>query len=77
MFSSVIETEAGVLQCRKQWFLQMSDFWWGIQVFFGMEWNRNGMEVAVVAYLDCIHDLVSIIFIVFIGNTLLPGSSAH
>ena len=45
--------------------------------FSGMERNTNGMEVAVVAYLDCIHDLVSIIFIVFIGNTLLPGSSAH
>ena len=41
------------------------------------ERNTNGMEVAVVAYLDCIHDLVSIIFIVFIGNTLLPGSLAH
>ena len=41
------------------------------------ERNRNGTEVAVVAYLDCIHHLVSIIFIVFIGNTLLPGSSAH
>ena len=75
MFSSVIETEAGVLQCGKQWFLQTSDFWWGI--FSGMEQNRNGTEVAVVAYLDCIHDLVSIIFIVFIGNTLLPSSSAH
>ena len=29
---------------------------------------RNGTEVAVVAYLDCIHDRVSIIFIVFIGR---------
>ena len=72
MLSSVIETEAGVHQCGKQWFLQTSDFWWGI--FSGTEWNTKGMEVAVVAYLDCIHDLVSIIFIVFIGNTLLPGS---
>ena len=71
VFSSVIEAEAGVLQCGKQWFLQTFDFWW--------EWKfkRNGREVAVVAYLDCIHDLVSIIFIAFIGNTLLPGSSAH
>ena len=75
MFSSVIETEAGVLQCGKQWFLQTFDFWWDI--FSGMEWNRNRTEVAVVAYLDCIHDLVSIIFIAFIGNTLLPRSSAH
>ena len=75
MLSSVIETEVGVHQCRKQWFLQTSDFWWG--VFYGMEWNTNGIEVAVVAYLDCIHHLVSIIFIVYIGNTLLPGSSAH
>ena len=72
MFSSVIETEAGVLQCGKQWFLQTFDFWWGI--FSETEQNRNGMEIAVVAYLDCIHDLI---FIVFIGNTLLPGSSAH
>ena len=38
---------------------------------------RNGTEVAVVAYLDCIHDRVSIIFIVFIGNTLLPGFSTY
>ena len=75
VLSSVIETEAEVHQCGKQWFLQTSDFWWGI--FSGTERNTNGMEVAVVAYLVCIHDLVSIIFIVFIGNTLLPGSSAH
>ena len=75
VFSSVIEAEVGVLQCGKQWFLQTFDFWWGI--FSGMERNRNGTEVAVVAYLDCIHDLVSIIFIAFIGNTLLPGSSVH
>ena len=52
MFSSVIETEAGVLQCGKQWFLQTSDFWWGI--FSGTEQNRNGMEVAVMAYLTLI-----------------------
>ena len=75
MLTSVIETEAGVHQCEKQWFLQTSEFWWDI--FSGTEQNTNGMEVAVVAYLDCIHDLVSIILIVFIGNTLLPGSSAH
>ena len=57
MFSSVIETEAGVLQCGEQWLLQTSDIWWGI--FSGTEQNRNRTEVAVVAYLDCIHDLVS------------------
>ena len=28
--------------------------------------NGNGTEVVVVAYLDCIHELVSIIFIVAI-----------
>ena len=42
---------------------------------------RNGTEVAVVAqlYLDCIHELVSIIFIVFIGNNAngLRGASAY
>ena len=43
----------------------------------GTERNGNGTEVAVVAYLDCIHDCVSIIFIVFIGNTLLPGFSTY
>ena len=48
---------------------------WGI--FSGTERNGNGTEVAVVAYLDCIHDRVSIIFIVFIGNTLLPGFSTY
>ena len=36
----------------------------------------SGRKVAVVAYLDCIGELVSIIFIVFIGNTPLPGASA-
>ena len=56
-------------------FCKRLTFWWGF--FSGMEQNRNGMEVGGVAYLDCVHDLVSIIFIVFIGNTLLPGSSAH
>ena len=30
-----------------------------------------------MAYLDCIHDRVSIIFIVFIGNTLLSGFSTY
>ena len=45
-------------------------------VYFA-ERNGNGAEVVVVAYLDCIHKLVSIIFIVFIGNTLLPGASAY
>ena len=28
-----------------------------------------------MAYLDCIHELVSTIFTVFIGSTLLPGAS--
>ena len=41
------------------------------------ERNGNGTEVAVVAYLDCIHDRVSIIFIVFIGNTLYYPASQH
>ena len=45
-------------------------------VYF-LEWNGNGMEIAVVAYLDCIHELVSITFIVFIRNTRLPGTSAY
>ena len=39
--------------------------------------NGNGTEVAVVAYLDCIHEPVSIIFIVFIGNILLSGALAY
>ena len=41
------------------------------------ERNGNGTKVAVVAYLDCIHKLVSIIFIVFIRNTRLLGASAY
>ena len=41
------------------------------------ERNGNGTEVAVLAYLDCIHDRVYIIFIVFIENTLLPGFSTY
>ena len=46
-------------------------------VYF-LEQNRNGTEVEVVAYLDCIHELVSIILRVFIGNTRLPaGVSAY
>ena len=40
-------------------------------------WNGTETEVAVVAYLDCIHELVSIMFILFIGNTLLRGISAY
>ena len=28
--------------------------------------NGNGTEITVVAYLDCIHELVSITFIVFV-----------
>ena len=30
-----------------------------------------------MAYLDCIHELVYITFIVFIRNTRLPGASAY
>ena len=43
----------------------------------GTEQNENGTEIVVVAYLDCIHELVSITFIVFIRNTRLPGTSAY
>ena len=35
------------------------------------------MEIAVAAYLDCIHKLISITFVVFIRNTFLPGYSAY
>ena len=49
----------------------------GIGAVYFLEQNRNGTEVEVVAYLDCIHELVSIILSVFIGNTRLPGVSAY
>ena len=39
---------------------------WGI--FVRIEQNENGTEIVVVAYLDCIHEFVSITFIVFIRN---------
>ena len=48
---------------------------WGI--FARTKWNRKWTENAVVAYFDCIHQLVSIIFIVFIRNTRLPGTSVY
>ena len=35
------------------------------------------MEIAVVAFLDRIHELACIIFIVFIRNNLLPDTSTH
>ena len=40
--------------------------WWGI--FVRIEWNENRTEIVVVAYLDCIHEFISITFIVFITN---------
>ena len=49
---------------------RLGSFWVGYISIF-----RNEMEAAVVAYLDCIYELVSIIFTVFIRNTRLPGTS--
>ena len=46
-------------------------------IFAGTEQNGNGTEIAVGAYLDYIHEFVSITFIVFIGNTHLPGAPAY
>ena len=45
-------------------------------VYF-LEQNGNGTEVAVVAYLDCIHELISVILIVFIENTLYYPAPQH
>ena len=44
---------------------------------WGMFAERNKTEIVAVAYLDCLHQLVSIIFIVFIRNTNLPGASVY
>ena len=59
----------------KSWCCLLSFLCWGI--FSGIEWNENGLEIAAVAYPDCIHELMSITFIVFIKNTHLPCTLAH
>ena len=41
------------------------------------ERNGNGTDFAVMAYVDCVHELVSIIFIVFIRNTRLLRASVY
>ena len=47
----------------------------GSGVYFP-EWNGNKTEIAVVAYLDCFHELASITFILFIRSNRLPDASA-
>ena len=37
----------------------------------------NGTEIEMMVYLDCIHKLASIAFVVFIKNNLLPDTSGH
>ena len=47
----------------------------GVGIFAGTE--PNGTDNAIVAYLDCIRQLGSIIFIVFVRDTNLSGASVY